>query len=154
MMSIILTQSGYNKLNAELNHLLKVERPSACQFIEDTRPIGVVEDNPEYMQALDNQCRIDKRIHDLTSILADSMIFTSNMAKPNTVSFGATVEIINEDTDETKIYTIVSVYESDISRGLISIESPFVRSMLGNMVGDEFEFNDNYFIINNISYSL
>ena len=69
-------------------------------------------------------------------------------------SFGATVELINEDTDETKIYTIVSVYESDISRGLISIESPFVRSMLGNMVGDEFEFNDSYFIINNISYSL
>jgi transcription elongation GreA/GreB family factor len=91
---------------------------------------------------------------DLSQILSDCMVFEKNMCKDNEISFGATVQFTNCDTDEVKIFTIVSVYESDISKNLISIEAPFVRSMLGLKIGDYFEFNDNEYIINDIRYDL
>ena len=97
-MSRIITRKGLEKITEELNHLLKVERPSACQFVEDTRPIGVVEDNPEYLLAIENQDKIERKIAELRDILSDCVLFNPQMIKPNIVSFGATVEIINEET--------------------------------------------------------
>lgn len=153
-MSIMLTKQGFEKINEELKKLIQIDRPLACQMMEDSRPVGVVEDNPEYMQAVDNQNRIEKRILDLTQIISDCVIFEKNMCKPNEVSFGATVQFIDCESGITKEYTIVSIYESDISNNLISIEAPFVRSMLGLTVGEFFDFNDKEYIINDINYSL
>ena len=153
-MSIMLTKQGFTKINDELKRLIQEERPIACQMIEETRPVGVVEDNPEYVQAIDNQNRIEKKILDLTEILHDCIIFDKNMCQIDKVSFGATVSFVDCDTDIQKQYTIVSIYESDISKGLISIEAPFVRSMLGSEVGEIFEFNDKEYVITSIEYNI
>lgn len=150
----MLTQAGYDRLTNELRHLVSVDRPKAYQFVEDTRPIGIVEDNPEYMQAIAEQNKIEKKINDLTELLSQSIIFSKNMCRENIVSFGATVEIIDLESDEIKHYTIVSSYESDIPNGLISIQSPFVKNILGMTVGDEFDFNDREYIINDINYQI
>ena len=91
---------------------------------------------------------------DVREILSNCELFNSSMFKENTVSFGATVELINEDNGKKISYTIVSIYESDVSNGYISVECPLVKSMLGYSVGDEFEFNDVEYIINNISYDI
>lgn len=151
-MTILLTRKGFEKLTKELDRLLQVERPEACHMVEDTRPIGVVEDNPEYLQAIANQDRVEKQITDIHEVLTNCILFNKSMCKPDTVSFGSTVELINEETDDIKHYTIVSIYESDVSNGLISIECPFVRAMIGCKAGDEFDFGDNTYVINNISY--
>lgn len=153
-MSIMLTKQGFDKINDELKKLITVDRPLACQMMEDSRPVGVVEDNPEYMQAVDNQNRIEKRILDLRQIINNCVIFEKNMCKPNEVSFGATVQFVNCETNEMKEYTIVSIYESDINKGFISIEAPFIRNIKGMNVGEMFEFNDNEYIITDITYSL
>lgn len=153
-MSIMLTRQGFEKINDELRHLIQFERPIACQMIEETRPVGVVEDNPEYTQAIDNQNRVEKKILDLTEIVHNCIIFDKSMCQPNKVSFGATVKFVDCDTDDMKEYTIVSIYESDISKGLISIEAPFVRSMMGTMIGEIFEFNDKEYLITSIEYNI
>lgn len=153
-MGVMLTQAGYDRLTNELRHLVSVDRPKAYQFVEDTRPIGIVEDNPEYMQAIAEQNKIEKKINDLTELLSQSRIFSKCMCRENIVSFGATVEIIDLESDEIKHYTIVSSYESDIPNGLISIQSPFVKNILGMTVGDEFDFNDREYVINDINYQI
>ena len=153
-MGVMLTQAGYDRLTNELRHLVSVDRPKAYQFVEDTRPIGIVEDNPEYMQAIAEQNKIEKKINDLTELLSQSKIFSKCMCRENIVSFGATVEIIDLESDEIKHYTIVSSYESDIPNGLISIQSPFVKNILGMTVGDEFDFNDREYVINDINYQI
>lgn len=153
-MGVMLTQAGYDRLTNELRHLVSVDRPKAYQFVEDTRPIGIVEDNPEYMQAIAEQNKIEKKINDLTELLSQSSIFSKCMCRENIVSFGATVEIIDLESDEIKHYTIVSSYESDIPNGLISIQSPFVKNILGMTVGDEFDFNDREYVINDINYQI
>ena len=153
-MGVMLTQAGYDRLTNELRHLVSVDRPKAYQFVEDTRPIGIVEDNPEYMQAIAEQNKIEKKINDLTELLSQSRIFSKCMCRENIVSFGATVEIIDLESDEIKHYTIVSSYESDIPNGLISIQSPFVKNILGMTAGDEFDFNDREYVINDINYQI
>lgn len=150
----MITRQGFDKINDELKRLIQDERPIACQMVEDTRPVGVVEDNPEYEHAIEYQDRVEKRIFDLTQIIHNCIIFEKNMCQPNKVSFGATVQFVDCDTDVMKEYTIVSIYESDISKGLISIEAPFVRSMMGTEVGETFEFNDKEYLITDINYSL
>ena len=99
-MGVMLTQAGYDRLTNELRHLVSVDRPKAYQFVEDTRPIGIVEDNPEYMQAIAEQNKIEKKINDLTELLSQSRIFSKCMCRENIVSFGATVEIIDLESDE------------------------------------------------------
>lgn len=153
-MSIMLTKQGFEKINDELKRLIQDERPVACQMVEDTRPVGVVEDNPEYEQAIENQDRLERKIFELTQIIHNCIIFDKSMCQQNKVSFGATVNFVDCDTDEMKQYTIVSIYESDISKGLISIEAPFVRSMMGTEVGETFEFNEKEYLITDINYSL
>lgn len=151
-MSVLLTLNGFNKLKSEMERLIAEERPEACQMVTDTRPIGVPEDNPEFIQALEYQETIERRISDLTYLLANSQIFEKHMIRENTVSFGSTVEYVDLDTDITRKYTIVSIYESDIPNNLISIESPFVQNILGMHTGDYFDFNDKDYQITNISY--
>lgn len=153
-MSIILTKQGFDKINNELNRLKTNDRFLASKRIEETRPIGVVEDNPEYMQALEAQQMIENKIAELSDILANATIFEKNMGKTDKVSFGTTVTFVNCDTDEEKCYTIVSPYESDINNGFISYEAPFVKNMMGLQIGDVFDFNNIDYEIISIDYSV
>lgn len=151
-MSIMLTKQGYEKIINELHKLIDIDRPLACKMMEESRPVGVIEDNPEYMQALDNQNRIDKKIVDLRNIINNCSIFEKPKTKPSEISFGVSVKFINCNTDEIKEYKIVSVYESNINNGLISIESPFVRNIIGMEIGEMFEFNDIEYEIIDLNY--
>lgn len=157
---IIITKQGYDKLTNELKKLVNEDLIDASHQLEETRPIGVSDEFPmEYLQALDNQNRIEKKIVDINDIISDCIIYNESMNKksPNgdfLVGFGATVSFIDCDTDEQKIFTIVSSYESDISKGLISIEAPLIKEMINLKVGDFFEYNEKEFVISNIQYSL
>lgn len=157
---MIITKQGYDKLANELKKLINVDLVDASHQLEETRPIGVSDEFPmEYLQALDNQNRIEKKIIDINEILANSTIYNSSMIKksPNgnyLVGFGASVSFVNCDDDVEKTFTIVSSYESDINNGFISIEAPLVKEMINLKVGDFFEFNEIEYVISNIQYPL
>lgn len=159
-MKIIITKKGFDKLNNELNELIRVERPQAYQLLEETRPIGVSDEfPPEYLQAIECQDRIERKINDLQLILSDCVLWDKSMISYNSygdykVGFGATVTFVNTETNVNKTYTIVSTYETDINNGLISIQAPFVKEMLGLTFNDYFEYNDNEYEIVDIKYSL
>ena len=157
---MIITKQGYDKLANELKKLINVDLVDASHQLEETRPIGVSDEFPmEYLQALDNQNRIEKKIIDINEIIANCIIYNSSMIKksPNgnyLVGFGASVSFVNCDDDVEKTFTIVSSYESDINNGFISIEAPLVKEMINLKVGDFFEFNEIEYVISNIQYLL
>ena len=150
---VLITRKGLDKLHNELNQLIKVERPRICKEIEETRPYGIVGDNPEFMQAINSQVRLEKQISDLTAVINRSKVFNPQIVPHDVVDFGATVELVDENGSK-KVYTIVSIYESDLSNGFISIDCPLVQSMIGLVEDDEFEFNNRVYTITRISYDL
>lgn len=152
-MTIMLTHKGFTRLLDELAVLKTVDRPRVTQRIEEVRPIGVVEDDPEYMQALEAQDMIDKKILEMTNILKDCQVFEKTMCQDDKVTFGSTVEIEDCDTHVLKRFTIVSVWESDVNEGRLSCEAPIVRQMIGLNTGDIFEFNNREWEITHISYN-
>lgn len=152
---MLLTINGYNKLRDDLEKLIKVDLPYVVNMLEETRPIGVSDEfPPEYLQALDLQNRVEKKILDLRNILKDCCLFDSTMVKRNgndiLIGFGCSVVLYNYETNKDITYSIVSSFESDVSKGLISIDCPFAKEMLGLKVGDSFEFNDNEYEIKNV----
>lgn len=153
---MIITKQGYDKVTKELNTLIQTERPKISQLLEDTRPIGVSDEfPPEYLQALDSQNRLEKKITSLNDILINSVIFEKSMIKDNSkIGFGATVTFVNLDTDLEKTYKIVSSYESDIENGLISIQAPFTKEMIGLSLNEIFEYNDVEYEVISINYVL
>jgi transcription elongation factor GreA len=152
-MSILLTKECHTMLVEKLQHMKFVEQPSASKLIDECRQIGALDDNTEYYTALENADRLNKKINDLVDVLNQAIVFTESMKVDDTVGFGTTVEFINCDTDVKKKYTIVSVYDSNLDNGLISIDAPFVKEMLGLHTGDFFSFNDIDYEITNIYYS-
>ena len=156
-MTVLLTNRGYDKLRNKLDKLIKEDWVEATQMIEDTRPIGVSDEfPPEYMQALDMQNRVERKIADLQTLLNDCMIFTSNMIKYDKnhnkmVGFGTKVNILDTETNKEKTYSLVSIYESDIDNGYMSVSAPFAIEMKGLVEGDTFEFNDIEYEILNVS---
>ena len=114
-MKTIITKKGFDKLNNELNELIRVERPQAYQLLEETRPIGVSDEfPPEYLQAIECQDRIERKINDLQLILSDCVLWDKSMISYNSygdykVGFGATVTFVNTETNVNKTYTIVVI---------------------------------------------
>lgn len=135
MEKIPLTKPGYDKMNAELKHLKSVERPAIIRAIAEAREHGDLSENAEYHSAKEKQSFIEGRVKELESIisLAD-VIDLSRMS--GTVKFGATVELVDEDTDEEKTYQIVGEYEANIEAGLLNIKSPIARALIGKDEGD------------------
>lgn len=152
-MSIILTRECYDSLNNKLNDMKHIEQPKLSKYIEECRQIGSLDDNTEYYQALETADRLNKKIDDLVNVLNQAIIFSDDMKVENTVTFGSTVEFVNCETNETKKYTIVSIYDSDVEKGYVSINAPFIKEMIGLHTGDFFSFNDNDYEITNIYYS-
>ena len=151
---MIITKQGYEKLQKEINHLLQNDLQSAIKLLEDTRPFGVSDEfPPEYLQAIDNMNIIEKKISDLQMIYSNSIVFSKNMIKDEkVVGFGATVKIENIENGKVSQYTIVSSYESDVKQGLISVESPMVKEMYGLTIDDEFEVNNQDYVVLDITY--
>ena len=138
MEKIPLTRAGYEKLDAELRHLKSVERPEIIAAISEARAHGDLSENAEYHSAKEKQSFIEGRIKELEGVISlAEVIDTSRLSGP--IKFGATVRLVDEDTDEERTYQIVGEYEADIENGRLNVRSPLARSLIGKTVGDSVE---------------
>ena len=138
MEKIPMTPTGYSALDAELKHLRRVERPSVIKAIAEAREHGDLSENAEYHSAREKQSFIEGRIKELEGILGLAQVIDpKTLSGP--IKFGATVVLIDEDTEEEKTYQIVGESEADIEKGLLNIKSPLARALIGKDEGDSVE---------------
>ena len=139
MQKFPMTPQGHIALEEELKHLKTVERPEIIQAIAVARDHGDLSENAEYHAAKEKQGFIEGRIQELESKLSLAQVIDTSNLSGDKVTFGATVKIVNEDTDEEAAYTIVGEDEAKVKDGKISNTSPIARAMMGKEVGDVFE---------------
>jgi len=136
-MKVPMTRKGHDQLQAELAHLKKTERPKVVADIAEARAHGDLKENAEYAAAKEKQGFIEGRIAEIGSKLAFAEIIDTTGLSTEKVVFGATVTLMNPETEAEKKYTIVGVDEADLNVGKISIHSPVAKSLIGHQVGDE-----------------
>ena len=136
-----MTTIGHAALETELKQLKTVERPYIINAISVARDHGDLKENAEYHAAKEKQGFIEGRIQELESKLSLAMVIDPSGLNGGTVKFGATVTIVNEDTDAESTYQIVGEDEANIKDGKISITAPIARGMVGKEEGDVFEIN-------------
>ena len=133
-----MTKTGSLSLEAELKKLKSVERPSIIQAIAEAREHGDLSENAEYHSAREKQSFIEGRIKEIEAIIS-----LADVIDPSTFSgaikFGATVTLVDEDTDEEKTWQIVGEHEANIEAGLLNIKSPIARALIGKDEGDSVE---------------
>lgn len=138
MEKIPMTRAGFVALEEELKTLKSVERPAVIRAIAEARELGDLSENAEYHSAREKQSFIEGRIKEVEAILSlAEVIDTSKLS--GAIKFGATVTLVDEDTDEQKTYTIVGEVEADLERGLLNIKSPLARALIGKDEGDSVE---------------
>jgi len=136
-----MTAAGAAKLEEELKQLRSVERPRIIEAIAEARELGDLKENAEYHAAREEQGFIEGRIKEIEGKLSHAQIIdVTRMPPGDKVIFGATVELLDLDTDDETRYKIVGDDEADIKQNLISIHSPIARALIGKSVGDEVEF--------------
>lgn len=138
MEKIPLTRAGFDKLDSELKHLKTVERPAIIQAIAEARALGDLSENAEYHSAKEKQSFIEGRIKELEGVLSLADVIDPTKLS-GAIKFGATVALVDEDTDEERTYQIVGEYEADIENGRLNIKSPLARALIGKTVGDSVE---------------
>lgn len=140
MDKIPITRQGFQKLDAELKQLKSVERPAVIRAIAEAREHGDLSENAEYHAAREQQSHIEGRVKELESILGlADVIDPSKMS--GTIKFGATITLVDCETDKEKTYQIVGEAEADIEAGLLNMKSPLARAMIGKEEGDVVEVN-------------
>jgi len=135
-MKVPMTRRGYDRMQEELAHLKKVERPRVIVAIAEARAHGDLKENAEYAAAREKQGFIEGRIIDLQTKLADAEVIETAGLSAEKVVFGATVHLVHGDTHEEKCYTIVGQDEADLKNGKISVMSPVAKALIGRRVGD------------------
>jgi transcription elongation factor GreA len=136
-----MTPSGFKKLQEELRMRQQEERPRIIEAISEARAHGDLSENAEYHAAKEAQSHNEGRITELEDLLARAEVIDLTKMSGDTVKFGATVKIVDEDTEEEKTYQIVGDQEADVKDGRISISSPISRALIGKIVGDSIEVN-------------
>lgn len=136
MEKIPMTTGGYERLVDELKHLKTVKRPQVIRAIAEAREHGDLSENAEYHAARDRQGFIEGRLAELEDKLSRAEVIDVSSLKGGVVRFGATVRIIDEDTDKKTTYQIVGADEADIDSGLLSVISPLARALIGKKKGD------------------
>lgn len=139
MDKVPMTQAGFNKLEAELKNLKSVERPAVIESISEARGHGDLKENAEYHAAKERQSFIEGRIKELDGVVSAANIIDISTLSGETVKFGATVKLADEDTGDEVQYQIVGPYESDADNGKISTTAPIARGLMGKNVGDSVE---------------
>ncbi|MCD1634839.1 transcription elongation factor GreA [Martelella mediterranea] len=136
-----MTKIGAAKLSEELRWRQQEERPRIIQAIAEARAHGDLSENAEYHAAKEAQSYNEGRIGELEDVTTRAEIFDPAKMSGDKVRFGATVKLVDEDTEEEKIYQIVGDLEADVKEGRISISSPISRALIGKEVGDSIEVN-------------
>jgi len=149
-------KSTYTKLAMELEYLKTVERAKVAQIIDTARELGDLKENAEYHAAKDKQGLMEGRIIELTDVVSRAQVVDPSTLAHSRVSFGSTIVLIDQNTDEELKYTIVGGQESNPVKGLISIQSPMARALVGKEEGDEISLSlptgNKKFDIEDISY--
>ena len=135
MEKLPLTRAGQHMLDAELKRLKSVERPAVIRSISEAREHGDLSENAEYHAAREKQSFIEGRIKELESILARADVIDP-VKLSGSVKFGATVKLVDEDTDEERTYQLVGEAEADLEKGLLNLKSPLARALIGKDEGD------------------
>ena len=138
---IPMTLSGYNKLQDELKVLRNVERPSVISAIAHARELGDLSENAEYHSAKEKQSIIESKISTIENKLSQAIIIDVSSIESDVIKFGASVEIVDDDTDVTSKFQIVGSDEADIKSGLLPITSPIARALIGKKVDDSVDVN-------------
>jgi transcription elongation factor GreA len=134
-----MTSTGLKLLEDELNQLKNVDRHEIIKAIAEARAHGDLSENAEYHAAKEKQSFIEGRVMEIEDMIGRAEVIDVSKLSGSTVKFGATVTLVDEDTDEEKKYQIVGDHESDIKKGRISISSPIARALIGKSKGDSVE---------------
>lgn len=136
-----MTAEGYHALDEELKRLKTVERPAVIAAIGEARLHGDLSENAEYHAAKDRQGWIEGQIAEIEDKMARAQVIDVSKLSGTQVKFGATVSVIDEDTEEKARYQIVGEHEADVKQGRVSITSPIARAMIGKESGETVEVN-------------
>ena len=136
-----MTAGGYQALDEELKRLKSVERPAVIGAISEARAHGDLSENAEYHAAKERQGWIEGRNAEIEDKIARAQVIDVSRLSGSQVKFGATVSVVDEDTEEEARYQIVGDHEADVKAGRISLSSPLSRAMIGKEVGDVVEVN-------------
>jgi transcription elongation factor GreA len=139
MDKVPMTAAGYAALDTELRHRQQTERPRIIQAIAEARSHGDLSENAEYHAAKEAQSLNEGRIADLEDKLSRAEVIDVSKLSGSTIKFGATVTLVDEDTEEEKAYQIVGEPEADAKNGRVSIASPIARALIGKKAGDTVE---------------
>jgi transcription elongation factor GreA len=138
MEKLPMTRAGHAALETELKTLKSEERPAVIKAIAEARELGDLKENAEYHSAREKQGFIEGRIKELEGVLSlVEVIDPTKLSGP--IKFGATVTLVDEDTDEEKTWQIVGEHEANIEKGLLNIKSPIARALIGKEEGDSVE---------------
>jgi len=132
-----ITSEGYSRLKEELTHLKQVQRPAVIEAIAEARGHGDLSENAEYDAARDRQGYIEGRIRELETKIATAEVIDISHLSGEKVTFGATVRLLDAESDAEVTYQIVGVDEADLNKGRISVRSPMARALIGRQPGDE-----------------
>ena len=139
MSKIPMTAEGFQRLEEELRNLKQTERPAVIRAIAEAREHGDLSENAEYHAARERQSFIEGRVAELEDKIARAEIIDVSKLSGKQVMFGATVTVVDEDTDEKASYQIVGPDEADVKARRLSITSPLARALIGKKVGDSVE---------------
>lgn len=141
MEKVPMTQAGFDKLKEELRWRQQEERPRIIQAISEARAHGDLSENAEYHAAKEAQSHNEGRVGELEDFTARAEIIDISKLSGDKIKFGATIHLIDEDTEEKRVYQIVGDQEADPKAGRISISSPIARALIGKTEGETIEVN-------------
>jgi transcription elongation factor GreA len=141
MDKVPMTTAGFKALEEELRQRQQEERPRIIQAIAEARAHGDLSENAEYHSAKEQQSLNEGRIAELEDKISRAEVIDVSKLSGSTIKFGATVKLIDDDTDEEKTYKIVGDMEADVKDGKVSISSPIARALIGKKTGDTIEVN-------------
>ena len=139
MEKIPFTAAGLEIVKSELAHLKGTERQAVINAIAAAREHGDLSENAEYHAAREKQSFIEGRISELEDVTSRAEVIEVSKLRSDKVTFGTSVGLVDEETDEETTYHVVGPYEADISKGMISTSSPIARAIIGKAVGDTAE---------------
>ncbi|MEQ1890241.1 MAG: transcription elongation factor GreA, partial [Alphaproteobacteria bacterium] len=139
MERIPMTAGGFESLEAEVRHLKTIERPSIIKAISSAREHGDLSENAEYHAAKERQSFVETRLMELEDKISRAQVIDVAKLSGKDVKFGATVKLLDEDTEDKITYQVVGEIEADVKAGRISITSPLGRALIGKKLGDTVE---------------